>query len=222
MVSINAFSQSSQKEYVVLLHGIFRTSAHMKPLAHCLEQHGYEVLNIDYPSTKFSLEELIKITSSTLDEKILDKNRTVNFVGYSMGGLIARGIIAQHRPDHLGRVVLIATPNQGSEVADFLKNNFIYKKLYGPAGQQLTTDSNHSKLFGPVDYELGIIAGNASLDPISSFLISGKDDGKVSVESTKLEGMQDHVTVCATHTFFPSNKIAQQQVLAFLKHGRFN
>jgi pimeloyl-ACP methyl ester carboxylesterase len=216
-------SLAHSKEYVVILHGIFRTSAHMQPLADSLEKEGYEVLNMDYPSTKYPLAELIDMTAKDIDSRITDKDRTVNFIGYSMGGLLVRGIIAKHTPEHLGRVILLGTPNHGSEVADLLKNNWFYKTLYGPAGQQLGLKESIElqSLFGEVDYELGIIAGNFTIDPFCSYFISGDNDGKVSVESTKLNGMKDHIVVSASHTFFPSNKDVQEQVLIFLRDGRF-
>ena len=96
-------------------------------------------------------------------------------------------------------------------------------KIYGPAGQQLTTDQKKIKnlLTDKIDYELGIIAGNFTIDPISSSIIPGNDDGKVSIESTKLKGMKDHIVVSASHTFFPSNKKVKQQTLSFLKNGQF-
>lgn len=218
-----ALAAEANGEYVVMLHGIFRTSAHMQPLADYLQDAGYEVLNLDYPSTHYPLDQLIDKTAQMIDTHVTDKTRKVHFVGYSMGGLLVRGIVAKHRPEHMGRVVLLGTPNRGSEVADFLKNNLFYKSFYGPAGQELGTKDSEQlqEVFGKVDYELGIIAGNFSIDPFSSFLISGEDDGKVSVENTKLEGMKDHITVSASHTFFPSNKDAQKQTLAFLKEGRF-
>ena len=76
-------------------------------------------------------------------------------------------------------------------------------------------------MFGEVNYELGIVAGNATIDPVSSLIIPGDDDGKVAVERTKLDGMKDHITINASHTFFPSNKKVQKQTLYFLKYGQF-
>ncbi|GHM58930.1 MAG: hypothetical protein sL5_10220 [Candidatus Mesenet longicola] len=146
----------------------------------------------------------------------------VHFVGYSMGGLLIRAYFKKYKPDKLGRVVMIGTPNHGSEVADFLKNFMLYKKLYGPAGQQLITNQDGFKeIFANTDFELGIIAGNKSIDPISSKLINKPNDGKVSVDSTKLEGAKDHIVLPCNHTFFPSNKQMFKQVLSFLKFGKF-
>ena len=118
-----------------------------------------------------------------------------------MGGLLARVYVARHRPAQLGRVVMLGTPNGGSEVADLLQGLALYRKFYGPAGQQLTTHLDGVLRSLPaLDYAVGIIAGNSSIDPISSILIVPRpNDGRVSVESSRLDGMADHVTVKASH-----------------------
>lgn len=208
-------------DYVILLHGIARSSSHMEDLANHLGKQGYDVLNLDYPSTDYTLEELVDLTQKQLDKKITEP-KPVHFVGYSMGGLLVRGIIHKHRPEHLGRVVQLAVPNNGSEVADFLKDNWLYQSIYGPAGQELTTNNGDVEtLLGGVDYELGVIAGNSTIDPISSAIIPNDDDGKVSIESTKIKGMKDHIIVPASHTFFPGNKEVIRQTEYFLEHGKF-
>ena len=213
--------EKSASEYVVILHGIARTSSHMSSLREYL-QKKYDVISIDYPSTYYTLEELVDLIHNELLKKITEK-KLVHFVGYSMGGLLVRAIVDKYPPRQLGRVVQLAPPNSGSEVADFFKDIWLYEKIYGPAGQQLTTTSDLSNLFKikKINYDLGIIAGNRTIDPISSIIIPGVDDGKVSVESTKLKGMKDHIVVSASHTFFPTNKIIHQQTEYFLKHGMF-
>ncbi len=139
-----------------------------------------------------------------------------------MGGLVIRAYLHRYKPQNLGRVVMIGTPNQGSEVADFLQTRKLYRMLYGPAGQQLITDqSGFMHHFGAVDYEVGVIAGNRPVDLISSRIIGKANDGKVSIDSTKLSGMKDHVIVPSSHTFFPSNPHMLMQTLEFLKQGKF-
>ncbi len=211
----------AQKEYVVLLHGMFRTKFHMRKMAHYLEQQGYSVLNIGYSSRRHDIAALRDMIWHQIEERD-SKSATLHFVGHSMGGLIIRALLTKYNPPHLGRVVLIATPNKGSELADFLKSKWIYKKLAGPAGQQLVTDQESIKhLFDSVAYECGVIAGDLSLEPISSLFIKGKDDGRVSVESTKLDGMKDHVTLRTTHAWLPTNKKAMRHVHHFLQRGFF-
>ncbi|MDB2550903.1 alpha/beta fold hydrolase [Rickettsiales bacterium] len=213
---------SSKGEYVIILHGIARSKSHMQELADYLNDQNYDVINIDYPSTDYNLEGLAKIIKKEISQNIIE-DKKVNFVGYSMGGLMVRIILNQQDYKNMGRVVQLASPNKGSEVSDFLENNWLYKKIYGPSGAQLTTDQRKIKnlLNDKIDYDLGIIAGNFTIDPISSIIIDGDDDGKVSIESTKLKGMKDHIVVSASHTFFPSNEVVKQQTLNFLRDGQF-
>lgn len=208
-------------EGVVILHGIFRTHRSMGALARFLERHGYAVLNLGYPSTRLSLEELADHVHPAI-AAFAEQCETVHFIGCSMGGLLIRTYLKKYRPAGLGRVVMIGTPNQGSEVADYLKNNFFYRRLYGPAGQQLVTDQRHFQAcLGTVDYELGILAGNRPLDMLSARIIARENDGKVAVESTRLEGMRDHRVLPCNHTFFPASRRAWAETLHFLQQGAF-
>ena len=149
---------------------------------------------------------------------------SVHFVCHSMGGLLARVIISRYRPQRLGRVVMLGTPNGGSEIADRLKNVSLYRAWFGPAGAQLVTrrDAATDALFPPVDYPVGIIAGNRSIYPIASALLLPKpNDGRVSVENTRLEGMADHIVIASPHPWLPSHARAIEQTIAFLRNGRF-
>jgi pimeloyl-ACP methyl ester carboxylesterase len=214
-----------KSDYVIILHGILLGKWHLSRLAHFLDSHGYEVINLDYPSTKYSMNQLIELINEQIKQKKLDDSRTVHFVGYSLGGLLVRGLIAGYRPNHVGCVVQIGPPNHGSEVADFLKRyvNPLFLKICGPAGQELVTDiSGEHFSSGVVDYPLGIIAGNASISPFSSWIIPGEDDGKVSVESTKLDGMTDHLVLPVSHIFLPLRSSVHEKVLFFLKKSRFH
>jgi len=119
--------------------------------------------------------------------------------------------------------VMLGPPNQGSEVVDRLGDLALFKKMHGPAGQQLGTagDSIPNRL-GPVDFEVGIIAGDRSINGINSLMIAGPDDGKVSVERTKVAGMADHIVVHATHPFLMRNQRAIRKTNQFLDSGRFH
>jgi len=209
-------------DYIVLLHGIARGSQSMEKMATRLTQAGYHVINIDYLSQEYTIDRLADNIYTQLAPLTKDTHYNIHFVGHSMGGLVIRAIIKRHRPENLGRVVMLGTPNQGSEVADFLKNNILFQNFYGPAGLQLSTDQRGiANLFGPVDFDLGIIAGTRSIDPLSSVMLPGRDDGKVTVERTKLKGMKDHVILPTTHTFMMRNNRVIAQTEHFLKHGTF-
>jgi hypothetical protein len=118
--------------------------------------------------------------------------------------------------------VMLGTPNQGSEMADKVASWRFYKWSYGPAGQQLITDqSSFGHIFGTINYEAGILAGSKSLDPLASWIIGKPNDGKVSIASTKIEGMSDHMILPVSHTFFPHNEKAWRHTVTFLKDGKF-
>lgn len=219
--TVKASELKNDGNYVVILHGIARSNKHMQKLATYLQKDGFDVINLSYPSTTHKIEDLTEIINKEISQRTPEDKR-IHFIGYSMGGLMVRALIHKYNYKNLGKVVQLAPPNQGSELADFVKNFWPYKKIFGPAGQQLITDQSAVKhIFGEVNYELGIIAGNATIDPISSAIIPGENDGKVTVERTKLEGMKDHIVVSASHTFFPFNKEVQKQTLYFLKNGNF-
>jgi len=209
---------------VVLLHGISRTALSFRKMQLSLERAGFATLNLDYASRRKALEGLAEDIDPAI-QRFADRiDGSVHFVCHSMGGLLARVYIARHRPKHLGRVVMLGTPNSGSEIAERLKNFGVYRAFFGPAGQQLGTrrDAAIEALFPPVDYPVGIIAGNRSIYPIASRFLPRPHDGRVSIANTKLEGMADHVVVAASHPWLVRNSVAIAQTIAFLREGKFN
>ena len=212
---------SKQKELVVLLHGILCTSRTMRKMQRQLEAAGYQVLNIDYPSVQHQIHELASMIARQINAANTNGQR-VHLVGFSMGGLIIRALLHDYDIAPLGRVVMIGTPNHGSEVADSLHKFWLYETVYGPAGQQLLTDQIEVNWWQEdMDCELGIIAGDMSLLGGGWWLIHGDNDGLVSVESTKLDGMKDHIVVPCMHGLLPMNGDVISQTIAFLESGRF-
>lgn len=212
---------AAKGDYVVLLHGIGRTSSCMAKLGMAFEKEGYQVLNIDYPSRESAIKSHADRVEKEIKSFVTDKNRHIHFVGYSMGGLVARAYIHAYKPKNMGRLVMLGTPNQGSEVADLLEESFLFNWFYGPAGQELTTDYNRSEICGAIDYEAAAIAGTWTIDPISYFIIPGQNDGKVSVSSTKVEGLAAHLVLPVTHTFLPLNDAVIKQTITFVDQGKF-
>src|SRR4249920_1302074 len=166
-----------------------------------LEGSGFATLNQDYASRRKALEALAEDIHPSIQRFADGVDGSVHFVGHSMGGLLARVYIARYQPKRLGRVVMLGTPNSGSEIADRLKDFRVYRAFFGPAGQQLGTqrDAAIETLFAPVDYPVGIIAGDRSIYPITSAFLPKPHDGRVSVENTRLDGMADHIIVETSH-----------------------
>jgi triacylglycerol lipase len=212
---------SAGREHVVLLHGLARTSASMGGLEEAFSRGGYDVLNIDYSSREQGISEIADIVRKEITSKIPEEEK-IHFVTHSMGGIIVR-YIQRHDPlPNIGRVVMLSPPNHGSEVVDFLGNTWPFKFINGPAGKGLGTDEKgFPRKLGPVDFDTGIITGDRSYNRINSLIIPGADDGKVSVESAKVEGMKDFLVVHATHTFIMRDKTVISGCLFFIRNGYF-
>jgi pimeloyl-ACP methyl ester carboxylesterase len=211
----------AQAECVILLHGLARSAGSMAELAEFLAERGYQVVNVDYPSRHYRIEELADVAIPAALDQCTTPGK-VHFVTHSMGGILVRQYLAHHRLDNLGRVVMLAPPNQGSEVVDTLGTVPGFEWWNGEAGLQLGTGPESLPLaLGPANFDLGIIAGTASINPMLSTIIPGEDDGKVSVERARLEGMSDFLTVPATHTFLMQNQEVMHQVAHFLREGQF-
>lgn len=210
-------------DQVLLLHGIARTSASLAKLSQSLGAAGFSTLNLDYPSRKQSLADLVEHVHREAGPLLAQRDGQAHFVTHSMGGLLARAYIARYRPPSLGRVVMLSPPNQGSEVADLLANYRIYKEFFGPAGQQLGTDADEqlSGLLGILDYPVGVNAGDRALDPLGWLLLPRPNDGRVSVARTKVAGMADHMKLHATHAMMMRNREVIRQTIWFLRFGRF-
>ncbi len=215
-------SMLAAADCVVLLHGLARTSSSMEPLSGALREAGYRVVNVDYPSREKPIEELAPLAIGSGLEGC-GPEPTVHFVTHSLGGILVRYYLANNEFANLGRVVMIAPPNQGSEVVDNLGEIPGFSEFNGPAGAQLGTGENSVPLsLGPVEFEVGIIAGTKTVNLILSQYLPNPDDGKVSVASARVEGMQDFIEVPYSHPFIMRAPLVIKQTRAFLTQGKFD
>jgi hypothetical protein len=209
-------------ECVILLHGLARTEKSMNKMADALTEEGYSVVNFSYPSRKHTIE--------TLAERYIPQalarcgeHETVSFVTHSLGGIVLRQYQQTREIEHLHRVVMLGPPNRGSQVVDAMRDVPGFKLLNGPAGLQLGTGPDSVPLaLGPAQGEVGVIAGSRSINLILSLYLPNPDDGKVSVENTKFDGIADHMIVHVSHPFLMKDKEVIRQTIYFLANGGFD
>ena len=211
-------------ECVVLLHGLARSSLSMERMKWFLEDNGYQVANVDYPSRDFEIE---KLASMAIEDGLaqcaaLGSGERVHFVTHSLGGILVRYYFADNKLDSLGRVVMLAPPNQGSLAVDELQDWPGFEWLNGPAGYQLGKGEGSIPLrLGNPDFEFAVIAGDESIDPVTSAVLPDPDDGRVSVSDTYLEGMADFRLVGSSHAFIMQSGEVFELVKSFLETGKF-
>lgn len=211
----------AQASCVVLLHGLARSASSMSYLQERLAAEGFSPVNLGYPSRDHPIEELALLAIEPA-LAACGPDQEVNFVTHSLGGILVRQYLAEHELKQLRRVVMLGPPNQGSEVVDNLADIPGFHFINGDAGMQLgTSESSIPNSLGAANFDVGIIAGTFSINPILSTLIPEIDDGKVSVERTKLEGMRDHMEMDVSHPFIMSDDAVIDQVIHYLHNGNF-
>jgi len=209
---------------VVLLHGMGRTDFSMQRLEGALRNEGYAVANIHYGSREHTIEMLAEqVISLGLQSCAEQQASPVHFATHSLGGILVRYYLRDRSLPELGRVVMMAPPNQGSEIIDVLGDLPGFELFSSEPAQQLGTNPDSIPMqLGPVNFEVGVIAGNRSINPLLSMALPDRDDGKVTVENTKVEGMADFIELPYSHTFIMQRQESINQVIHFLANGHFD
>jgi len=207
-------------DVVYLLHGLGRSKFAMWVLASRLEDAGFSVNNIGYPSINKTPQEILKNISEQINSSLPEKGQTVHFVGHSLGGLLIRAYLEKTNIRNLGKVVLIGTPNRGTTLVDNYKDSW-WMQMLGPAALSLSTDGNSfpNSIAKPY-YPVGIIAGIYG-DNDNEDVLPGEDDGLVPLESTKIDGMTDFISIESSHYMMRYSREVADQTILFLRHGRF-
>jgi triacylglycerol lipase len=221
--AVVANSESNQ-DCVILLHGLARTSLSMKGVEWYLKRRGCRVINARYPTHGLSVEQISDTyLAPLLQSEIPRSSAKINFVTHSQGGIVLRQYLSNHDLSNLGRVVMLAPPNHGTEIVDRLQANRFARPFLGPGYRELGAgaDSLPNRL-GPVQFDCGIIAGDCSLNPFLSGMLTGPNDGKVTVASAQVDGMRDFLVLHYSHTWLMWRKSTLRQIHCFLESGRFD
>lgn len=207
---------------IVLVHGLGRTPRSLWLVALFARQRGYHVIAWGYPSRRGTIDDHAAALDRQLTATLRALPGRVHFVTHSLGALLVRAYLGTVALPALGRVVMLAPPNQGSEVADRLRGSWAFRWMTGPVGQELGTGVDGAAARLPtLAAEVGVIAGDRCVNPLFGRWIGGPNDGKVAVARTRLPGMRDHIVVRAGHTLLPWRPRVIQQVFAFLERGQF-
>ena len=221
-VLLLTLTMSAQASCVILLHGLARSDSSMEKLGSELTKAGFFTVNESYPSRHYPIERLAELAVQPALEKC-PSDQPVNFVTHSLGGILVRQYLTNYSIHNLKRVVMLGPPNKGSEVVDKLGGIPGFHLINGDAGMQLGTSKvSVPNTLGEAHFDVGIIAGTRSINWILSALIPSTDDGKVSIENTKLAGMSDHIQMPVTHPFMMKNDKVIAQVVYYLKNGNFD
>ncbi len=215
-----ADASASERDIVVVVHGLGRSKSAMWLLASRIEEAGYRVARVGYSSLRQTPEEILDDIAGQIAACCHGTSPNVHFVGHSLGGLLIRAYLAEHRIANLGRVVLIGTPNTGSEIVDNLGHKWWFRVL-GPMARGLgTSPDSFPGTIGEPDYPVGVIAGVRN-GRVNEDLLPGEDDGLVTVESTRIDGMADFAIVNAGHAALRYDKAVAKYTMTFLRTGSF-
>ena len=209
---------------VVLLHGLGRTGISMRAIAASLRKAGYPTLSPWY-GLRRSMPEIIAFLRPRIAGFAAAHPGPLHIVTHSLGGLVSRAFITAHRPADLGRVVMLAPPHGGSELADFVTSIGLDRVILGPVAGHLRTArrDDHEAELGSIDFDCGIIAGDRAFDPIlAPLVLPTPNDGKVSVAATRIAGMRDHIVLPVQHTFMVQDVGVIAQIKVYLATGAFS
>lgn len=185
---------------------------------------GFRVASIGYPSRCVSITEAVEQHLMPALAKLeIEENSRVHFVTHSLGGIVFRAWAARRDPAFpFGRAVLLAPPNQGSQIIDELRQWRWVRWLLGPVSAELGTDAESTpNRLGPLPPETGVIMGNKDTLPIFRHLLGGESDGVVTIASSHGDGESDFILLPANHATIILHPAVLRAVSRFLRTGGF-
>ena len=220
------------KDVVIVFHGIYGKAKTLNHITDTLEKEGYSGINIQYPTTEDTVEEITEkyiapniesIVKTVEEENILRRKQglpeiKINFIVHSMGTGVLRYYLKTHKLNNLGKVVFISPPSHGSQLSDNPISDII-KDTLGEAVKQFKTSSDSFvNSLGEPDYQCYVMIGNKSGNFLYSILIPGIDDGMVPFKTSRLNNCNYKVIENATHTSILEDKRTLNEIADYLKN----
>ena len=239
------------QDFLVLLHGIYGKSSDMESIAQNFKDN-YRIINIQYPTTKETAEEISdlyiepnienikeQIFSENFHKKIgnqyyeitensnkinknFNQNIKINFVAHSMGTGILRYYLKENPLENLGKVVFISPPSHGSHLADVPFVDKLPSMLGKVVPQFSTKKDSFVNQLGEPDYDYMILIGNKTNNPLYSMIIRGKDDGMVPLKTAKMKSDNFKIIENTTHTSILKDRRTMKEISEFLKNSDLN
>lgn len=202
---------------VLLIHGLGRHAGIMDKAKFALRKAGYSAHSLNYATLFEGVEEHATHFEHVLNN--LKGIKRVSFVTHSLGGLVAREILSRSivwNGITAEKLVMMATPIKGAEIAEFLNRMKSYKFITGKSGQDVLPGEDLKSLPDPKIPTL-IIAGGTGTDIGFNPLLKGDNDGIVTVAETRLNGPHDFKRVKIIHTTIMDHPTSIKATLEFLK-----
>lgn len=200
---------------LLLVPGYGGSTTALDVLATTLREHGRDVTVVQLPGagTGDLREQMHLLDAVAREAARRTGSQSVDVIGYSAGGVVARLWVREHDGDSLARrVVTLGTPNHGTSIADFAAG--IGSETCPLACQQLVPDSDVLRVLNAGD--------ETPTGPVFVSVWSHTDQVVTPPESARLEGALDVPVqaVCpgahVPHSELPSDPQVQRILLAQL------
>lgn len=203
----------NEKEVVVLVHGLWMKGPELLYIRYNLWLHGYKVYQFHYSSIFKTPEEnaagLYQFVSK-IDAP------TIHFVAHSLGGIVVNYLFHNYEINSPGKIVLLATPLNGSAAAIYLNKKKFLKYLLGKSViKGLLGDApiwNSKRKVCVIAGTQGMGAGKL----FASKVMHRRNDGTVNLIETQLEKADEFHELARSHFLLLVSKKAVKIILNFL------
>ena len=209
-------------EHLIFIHGIWSSRASFVQLAARVRKYGYKVHYFDYRSVTRSPEENAAKLNEFIESIDADK---IHLVAHSLGGLVLKHFMHNYSQPSIDKVIMLATPINGSDIAKTLNQHDASRLVLGRAVEKALLGGAPA---WPKGRPLAMVAGNKGVG-IGNVILGLKDetfselsDGVVRLEETMSDEVTHHCVIQESHTMMLFSKSVAKAVLHYLEHSNFD